>query len=464
MASGREKRKTAGSLTPEVTERIIAASLAHPDFGPQRLARLLSGEGQPVFKGSVYKALLRRGLQNREQRLRFLEKQRRMEAPAGEREPQKAAEPSAGPVQEQLQASPEPAVPEKAPGPPEALAQETPPAPAEGKPERVSAVPAPGAAPRIDQARPECQGNNRWLFRGVNILLAALITWFGLRIGVTVYDEWQKPVAVAAGQPAPDSAGDAGAALLPGRPLSDYHTISDRNLFGTAKTSRDAAWRDTGAVDKIPAAEKNLGLRLIGTVVAEDPLLSYAVIDVAANREQAIFRERERVGKAVIRRILRNTVIIQTDAGQWLRLIVEDDAVKTTQSMGTPLPGFYGPPARAPGAPEMRTRAITSAAPDGEVASLMDPRRIIDETPISQHMDASGPGGLRIDAVSPGNPLVRIGLQSEDVVRAVNDKKITGPHEAEALFQTLAQDGDHTLLIERRGQMLVLEWNAKLKP
>ena len=64
-------------------------------------------------------------------------------------------------------------------------------------------------------------------------------------------------------------------------------------------------------MEKIAVAEKDLGLKLIGTVLASDPKLNYAVIDVAATRSQGVFREKEHVGGVLIKGISRNNVLIE---------------------------------------------------------------------------------------------------------------------------------------------------------
>lgn len=151
MASRRKKRKKAGGLTPAVTKRIVAASLAHPDFGPQRLAQVLAGEGEPVSKGAVYKALRRRGLQNRALRLRFLEGQRRLQAPAGRRARKQAPEPPRETLREQIReppGSPDSEPPLESPAAPApTAAEDKPEVPADIVPAYVS---APAGALRVD--------------------------------------------------------------------------------------------------------------------------------------------------------------------------------------------------------------------------------------------------------------------------------------------------------------------------
>ena len=102
--------------------------------------------------------------------------------------------------------------------------------------------------------------------------------------------------------------------------------VWDRNLFAVSRPAEQAARREKIAVDKIALAGTDVGLKLIGTAVANDPKLNYAIIDVASTRDQGIFREKDRVGKAVIKVILRNNVIIETEDGRRMRLTIDEEA------------------------------------------------------------------------------------------------------------------------------------------
>ena len=51
------------------------------------------------------------------------------------------------------------------------------------------------------------------------------------------------------------------------------------------------------SIEKIALASRDVGLNSIGTVVADDPRLNFAVIDIIANHDQGTFRERDQSEK-----------------------------------------------------------------------------------------------------------------------------------------------------------------------
>ncbi len=87
-------------------------------------------------------------------------------------------------------------------------------------------------------------------------------------------------------------------------PMETYRVIWERNLFKVSEPPKKADLHENIDVEKIAVAEEGLGLKLIGTVLASDPKLNYAAIDVAATRSQGVFREKERVGGVLIKGIL----------------------------------------------------------------------------------------------------------------------------------------------------------------
>ncbi|MBI5578828.1 MAG: PDZ domain-containing protein [Deltaproteobacteria bacterium] len=315
--------------------------------------------------------------------------------------------------------------------------------------------------PWVEKPGERTPGREKWIFRAVNAALVCLLIYYGWTIASKLL-ETQRPETDHGPNASvqPEAGAEIGHARAAASSLDGYHAVWERNLFGVSKAV-DASGRGKVSVATIPVAEKNVGLKLIGTVVASDPMQNYAVIDVNTTREQGIFRENEHVGKAVIRRILRNSIIIETDRGQRRRLAVEDGPAKVPPVQAASLLNPYETPSLPANLPENQEGTLTFDVSREAVAPLMESRRFIEETLMSQHLQDGEPDGLRLGAVAPGNPLARIGLRTGDVVKSLNDEEITRPEKAEELLQALALGGDFAILIERRGQMKTLNVNIK---
>jgi type II secretion system protein C len=466
----RTGKKPSSALSPEARERILAAALEHPGLGVRRLARVLTDMGIPASESAVRAALKREGLHTRELRLRRLEERHLAEGLALSDVQRQALEKFNPGWLERRKRMEVPVRPPEGRVPTETAEPETP-AVAEKEPEpALAGVFAPPAVelavstpspPRPSKKAERRPGWERWLFRGVNAGLVCLAVYFGWAVASKLVEpEWQggdKALNAAVRPAAPTGPGG----LRDEAPPDDYHVVWERDLFGTSRTDGAGGLRGSAAVEKIAVAEKNLGLKLIGTAVTGDPKRNYAVITVAGNHEQSIFRERERVGRAVIRRILRNTVIIQTDAGQRRRLTVEEEVARGSQAAAAPLPNIYGVPAPAPEAPEVKESAVTIKVPRQAVEPMADTRRLVEETRMSPHLDDGGPDGLRLDAVTPGNPLARVGLRTGDVIKSVDGEAVNSPEDVELLIDRLAEGGNFSILVNRGGQLQSLNLSVK---
>jgi type II secretory pathway component PulC len=227
--------------------------------------------------------------------------------------------------------------------------------------------------------------------------------------------------------------------------------VWDRNLFGESGSANPAAKREKIDVDKIAVAGRDVGLRLIGTAVANDPKLNYAVIDVAATREQGIFREKDRVGTAVIQAILRNNVIIETADGRRRRLTIDEEAVKNS----TPLQASLGP---------LPQPSIASSGLSGNLegrSTFHVPREDMPSSPEGIRNaiedlnlpDQEKVNGFPVGRVIARDILYQLGVRTGDVIKGLDDYEFTSPGDLEYFFQRLAKGGNFTVLVERRGQV-----------
>jgi type II secretion system protein C len=299
-------------------------------------------------------------------------------------------------------------------------------------------------------------GIETWGFRAVNAALVCLIFYFGWVIAsMTLYSPQigEDPSATALLQPVepPVSSKMGGKAS----PLARYHAVWDRNLFGVSRPSEKAARREKIDVDKVELAGTDVGLKLLGTVVASDPQLNSAVMEVASTRSQEILHEKERVGKAVIKLILRNTVIIETEDGRRRRLNTDDEVAKNSK----PGQEWIETPKQSN---VIRDDGSTLDVQRDEVpSSPSDVRSLIGDIRFAPQMVEGKMGGVSVGRLSAQNILYRMGLRSADVIKGVDDEEFDSAEGFQSFFERLAQGGDMTVLVERRGRLQKLKINIK---
>ena len=417
------EKTPAAELTPEIEERIVEVSLQNPESGTRRLAGLLAGEGISIASSAIYSLLKHHGLQTRDLRRSRIELERLTDGAPPDFETEA---PYAVPI---------PAVPDEAEDIPGETADvlETPP---------VAAVPlAPVKAPR----------RARWFFYLADLLLLDLVGYLGYLGYHTVLNFKQarlQPEAVAAVKPEP--ARRAVQPKIAVEPLKGYRKIWERNLFNIPEETPPAPKTEI-PIEEIVLAKKNIGLKLVGTVVAYDATFSRAIVHVTKTREQDAYREGDQAGKATIKKILRNKVIITTDKGDQLLTIDAEDFGKGGKAVSKQQgPNAGGTKFDVSGSQltPRRARAINLKHED-VAASLANTDQLLQELTISPFMQDDQPAGFIISKIPRGSILTKMGLRNGYVVTQLNDQEITGPDQAVEFFRTLAEGGEVTIQVRR---------------
>jgi type II secretion system protein C len=231
--------------------------------------------------------------------------------------------------------------------------------------------------------------------------------------------------------------------------LEDSVAISERNTTGHPKEKASPA-REEIQLRSVRMATQELGLKLIGTVVADDPEDSLAVIEDRTNGKQYPRREGDRVGKALIKKILRNEVIINAGRGDKMLTMLHEQP-----SGGEPVPyqaaGIQHPANTAESTTRLNREDVAPYFAD--ISQLKEQLLL---HPIHQENE---PAGFLVRNIKRGSILWRMGLRNRDVVKGVNGRAVTSPDEADAFFQDLKKGGVITVEVERarRAQELKIE-------
>jgi len=400
MAKKQKSKNIRTNISPDIETRIVELSLQNPDYGASRLVPLLEHEGMTVTTSAVYTLLKRNNLQNRTLRLSRLEELRAAEiAP----EPVTSIEPQAEE--------------------PDQLPAHT-----------IEMTPESSVSPVI-KSLSKFTGRRFWPFAVPSLLVLGLVGYFLVSAAANFLRAGREPVL--APHPAPSEATTKAEATV--RPLEDYSIIIERNLFGSSAAETPAP-EETVSLEDIPAAEKSLGLKLVGTVAGDDAATSFAIIDNKTTRQQELYQEGDKAGDVLIKKILRNKVIIDAGRGEeLLALELEETGKKVDFSPAPQPPGSKRGPAS-------REEALRFDRAEVEVA-FGNVDQVIQELSISPFMRSGKPVGFRIGKLPAESILVAMGLRTGDLIMGVNDQAITGPEQASDFLQRLKQGGDVTIKV-----------------
>ena len=402
MTRKQKTNKVARKVPHWVEALVVEVSLQNPDYGARRLVPLLEQEGITVTTSAVYTILKRNNLQNKALRLAKLEEQRTAEPPPA------SAEITVRPPDEPVPA-----------------------------PDHSDDATAPPRVTSVFKIFPKSSVRRPWSLSIPNLLLLAIVGYFWVSAAANFLQAGREPGLLP--QPVLVETNAKPEATV--RPLKDYNIIVERNLFG-GSGSETPAPEETVSLEHIPTAEQSLGLKLVGTVAGDDSATSFAIIDNKTSRKQELYHEGDKAGEVLIKRILRNKVIVDAGRGEELLALELQDSGKRLDFSPTPQQQEKRIPSSA------RHRNLKLDRKEIE-ASLADTDGLIQQLNLSPYTLGTQKG-FRITDIPPDSVFTKIGLRSGDAILAINDVSVTGPEHAAAFFREVREGGDIEIRLRRR--------------
>ncbi|MEJ2222449.1 MAG: type II secretion system protein N [Desulfobacterales bacterium] len=472
-------------IPPEVEARIAEVSLQNPECGARRLISLLQKEDIYVSVSAIYRILKRHDLENRQKRLLKLEALQAQEIPpeleiegpelavgAPQTEPTPAADEAPEPVSEPAVAVPIPPV-DKPAAPaeePELIAE----APEAGPIPAVDEAPEPAPEPAVaEAAEPErppvrkapvktIKKGGHWVFYPLYLLLFLLIGYLGLHAVQTIHYARVETGTLTGAAPAAAGKMKTADSATSVQPLAGYRQIWERNLFNTDRV-KEPEPEEKIALASLAPAKKGLGLELVGTVVADDPRLSRAIISNRSIRKQEAYREGDSAGKAKIKKILRNNVVITTADGDELLTVEIKESSRIAPSRLSKRVGSQtsaAQPAARTRTPRARTSSIRLKRE--EIAdSFTDIDGLMEQMKIVPYKSGDQEAGFRLGSITRDSVLRKMGLRSRDVIVGIDDETITSPDDAADFFKRLADGGEVTIKLKRRRRTRQIKLNIE---
>jgi general secretion pathway protein C len=280
---------------------------------------------------------------------------------------------------------------------------------------------------------------HRWLY---DILVLTAIVYFAVNSVVSVLEVKLIPSPAADAPPVKAAVAKTNAL----RPVEPYAVVSERNLFGGAGKEQEGGSADAVNLNEIPLALKNLGLKLVGTVFTGVPAESLAFIEDLSARKQETYREGDRVKQVLVKRILRQSVIVNT--GNRDEMLVMAEPEEGPGKPAAPARTVRSQPARPPAPPPAASGPTTLAREEVE-SSLSDLNQLMQQVRIRPYLEANKPAGFLLSDIKSGSIFAKMGLRNGDVVQKINDQTISSPEQAIELYQGLMEGGGIALEIKR---------------
>ena len=221
-----------------------------------------------------------------------------------------------------------------------------------------------------------------------------------------------------------------------------------------------------------------LGVNLIGTMIAPDPSMSMATIE-AEGSTKLVRLGTTVLDKAEVKEIARR--YIRLDQGGEKECVVRLWGEKAPAAGA---PRFGGRPGQPPVAAARPGPVPQANQPRGQNADYSQGVKQKSETEfeisramIDQNLDdLSSLGmqarivpnyrngkyeGFKLVGVRPNSLYRAIGIRSGDVIKRINGREINSPNKAIELFESLKNSSNIALDIERRGQLQTMQYSIK---
>jgi general secretion pathway protein C len=213
----------------------------------------------------------------------------------------------------------------------------------------------------------------------------------------------------------------------------------------SAEGSRPPAVSESsrGAYNQFALDDEVLDFRLLGIAVSANPDQALAIIQEGADRRQKFVHEGDSIGKVVVKKILRDQVVFDTGRGEHiitLKRVYLDGGSPGGTLMSRQLVSIPEPP--------ISNKRIVEVESAKLFASLANMNKVMQQVNINPIAVYGEPIGIRISPIAPGGIFEELGLETGDIITAVDGQEIRKPEEAIAFLERIRTGGEFDIIIK----------------
>lgn len=223
--------------------------------------------------------------------------------------------------------------------------------------------------------------------------------------------------------------------------------ITQRNLFKAAiMPPSKAEIQNAETKDEAELALTTLNLKLWGTVAGMGAQ-SFAVIEDKA-KPQMLYHEGDTVATAIVKRILRTSVILTYN---------DEDQILEMESDGTKNRSASAPSRTFPDNDATAINVDRSVIDD----AINDMETLAKQVRVRPHFSDGKPDGLLIYGMRNNIVFTKLGLKNGDIIMGVDGRELNSISDALSMYQTLNQASGAKLKIKRRGKIREIVYNVQ---
>ena len=186
-------------------------------------------------------------------------------------------------------------------------------------------------------------------------------------------------------------------------------------------------------------AEQALGLKLVGTAVTDDPSQNFAIIEHQSTGNQGAYREGDRLGEVLIKKILSGSVVIGTKMGEQILAMGSGTSAGRPPSSGE--------------VAHLDRKEVDS--------TLADQMQFMREIGVRPRFEGGRPAGFVIYSIEPESIFGRMGLEDGDVIVGVNGRSFATTQPTMEFYGALKKGGTVSLEIKREDSKMELHFEIQ---
>lgn len=231
------------------------------------------------------------------------------------------------------------------------------------------------------------------------------------------------------------------------QPLSHYKHITRRNLFKTP-SAKIAAHPEPEPAKAIGDLDRtSLDIRLWGTVTGESAP-SFAVIEQPKARRHHLFMAGDVIQDAVIKRILRDKVVLAVNG--------KDEVLEIEEFRSRPARRrlYRGSNSR----PRPATRQRISLSRTRLEKAMGNLNQLMGQARLRPHFRNGKPEGIMISRIRRASIFRQMGMRSGDIITGIDGIPIHSMDDALKLYNDLTTASRAVVQVRRRGRMQTIEY------
>ncbi len=224
--------------------------------------------------------------------------------------------------------------------------------------------------------------------------------------------------------------------------LTGFSVITERNIFGTAEAN--PSQQETLDAEQLDPT--SLDIALLGTVTDNMYQGSYAVIEEAGKTRQCLFRVGDSIQNAVIGKISRGKVILET--GDKTEILYMEKTVPTGSAVQHPAKNIMG---------DMNVKMDLK---DLKNASGIISRELAHVATIP-HFSNGRPSGIVLTGIRPNSFLYNLGLKNGDIIYGLNGTPVKARNQILSLFREIGSGSSISLEFKRKGRRKKISYQSR---